>query len=130
MRIEKIEEKIKEQQGIIIEAKAKLDAWYEVHEEFTVPETRSPKPRKQLPKDRILLMPHLHAALGEQKGQKFTSRDLSLIVEKRIGGGDPHKISTMVCSYLYTVVKGKTKNPLYKIVACGKRGKLKLYQIK
>ncbi|RKY28466.1 MAG: hypothetical protein DRP83_00775 [Planctomycetota bacterium] len=125
MNLEMVDAKIAEQQGVIIEAQARLEAWLEVREAFeSTPKT---SPKKVSKKKGGTLTEHIYAALLVMPN-KFTSIDLVREVRKRMGGNtDGRGVSTSVCSFLHSTVTGKLKNPRVPLKSCGKREGRKLY---
>jgi hypothetical protein len=125
MNIQDIDVKIAEQQGIIIEAEAKLRAWFEVREAFAAQPAN--KKKRKSPSRNSGITKHIYAVLPSMK-KKFTSADVVEAVKKRLGGNADRKdLSTAVCSFLHSTTSGAYKQPKYPLKVCGKRDGIKLY---
>jgi len=136
MNIEQVENKIAEQQGIILEAQARLEAWLEVHASFRMQDASEPRALKagkgKSPRKKTM-SEYIYGELPSMKG-KFTSNDLVDKVKARILSEEnlelsQTRLSTAVCSALYAITHGKTKNPPVKVKTSGKRDGRKLYSL-
>ena len=136
MNIEQVENKIAEQQGIILEAQARLEAWLEVRASFRTQDAVKPRASKagrgkSLRKK--TMSEYIYGELPSMRG-KFTSSDLVNKIKARILSEENLELSqvrltTAVCSTLYAITNGKTKNPPVKVKTSGKRDGLKLYSL-
>lgn len=131
MKIHDIEIKIAEQQGIIIEAEAKLRAWVEVREAFsvekpTLPEVKKSKQKKGKHRNEGITG-HIYEVLPSMP-PRFTSADLAEAVRKRLKGArSVRSLTNPVCSFLHSVSSGVYTNPKFPIKTCGVRDGRKLY---